>query len=195
MFERELNKNPWQQHNSEYMIHWSGFLNEDEPPLTVPNSMTKDLAARRVANIDWLQDGFKSGRFSETDREKWMRNYELGTFADYWYLANRLNPPYNQNHAASQVKSSWTTKYVTENAKSLILKMPTLVFWGVPDIPLPTGNLTGFDHYFTDVKVRMYPGGGHDPMQRFYREVNQEIRDFISGKDIPKEAVYRAPKK
>jgi hypothetical protein len=41
----------------------------------------------------------------------------------------------------------------------------------------------------------MYPGGGHDPMQRFYREVNQEIRDFISGKDIPKEAVYRAPKK
>jgi pimeloyl-ACP methyl ester carboxylesterase len=190
MFERELNENSWQRSSSNYMLRFSGY---DEQK--IPDTVTREAATRRM-QTGWVADQIKLGRYSEADREKWID--ALSTpgaqgAATNWYRANDLNPPFNDTHPASQVARSWSAKAVTEGAKSDVLKMPTLIVWGVNDAALPPGNLTGFDKYFTDVKIRLFPTEGHNVTQMRYKEVNAQIREFLERRPMPKELVVRTP--
>lgn len=44
----------------------------------------------------------------------------------------------------------------------------------------------------TNLSVRLYPDGDHWVMTDKYKEVGQDIRKFVDGKDFLKESVYRA---
>ena len=64
-------------------------------------------------------------------------------------------------------------------------------YYRANDHALPPGNLTGFDQYFTNLWFRLLPDGDHSISQLHYREVNAEIREFLQGKDAPRNKVTR----
>lgn len=193
IFEHELNESPWQRFSSNYMLRITGYGHPDE--LKIPDTTTREAAAKRF-ETGWVADQVKLGRYSEADRQKWIDAISTpgaqGAGANY-YRANDLNPPFNDTHPPSEVARSFSAKAVTEGAKSVILKMPTLIVWGVKDGALPPGNLTGFDRYVTNLKVKLFPDEGHNVSQLKFKEVNQAMRDFIEGKNTPKESVHQGP--
>jgi len=193
VFERELNESPWQRFSSNYMLRFNGYAHADEA--TQPDTMPRDAAIKRM-ETGFVADQVKSGRYSEADRQKWIDALSTpgaqGAGRNY-YTANNLNPPFNDTHPASEVKASWSTKAVTQGAKSLILKMPVLMVWGMKDGALPPGNVTGLDKYITNLTIKLYPDEGHNLSQIRYKEVNRDIREFIEGKNTStsKEIVFR----
>jgi pimeloyl-ACP methyl ester carboxylesterase len=195
MFEREGKENPFQRFQSNYMITTNGYGNPNE---TAVEEMTKETSIQRAhapapPGLLSVDEMVKSGHYTEADRQKWIDAWsQPGAFraARNFYRANDLNPPYNETHPASQVARSWSTKAVTQGAKSTIIHVPTAILWGVKDIALQPGNLTDFDKYFTDVKVKLFPDDGHDISAVNYRGFNKAMRDFLDGK-LPKESVFR----
>ena len=81
---------------------------------------------------------------------------------------------------------------MTEGAKSTIIKTPTLVIWGMKDTAILVGHLTGLDKWVTNLSVKLYPDDDHWVMLEKPRQVAQDIRSFIDGKDFPKDSVHRA---
>ena len=191
VFEREMNESPWQRFSSNYILRFNGYAHADEQ--TQPDSMTREAAVKRM-DTGFVADQVKSGRYSEADRQKWIDALSTpgaqGAGRNY-YTANNLNPPFNDVHPASEVKASWSVKAVTQGAKSLILKMPVLMVWGMKDGALPAGNVSGLDKYVTNLTIKLYPDDGHNLSQIRHKEVNRDIRDFIEGRSMPKESVFR----
>jgi pimeloyl-ACP methyl ester carboxylesterase len=60
------------------------------------------------------------------------------------------------------------------------------------DTALLVGNLSGLEKWVPNLSVKLYPDDGHWVMIEKYKEVAQDVRRFIDGKDFPKESVYRA---
>jgi pimeloyl-ACP methyl ester carboxylesterase len=115
-----------------------------------------------------------------------------GTATTQRTSANHRNAPFNDLHPASTIAHSWSAKEVTEGAKSTIIKVPTLVLWGMKDTALLVGNLSGLYKWVPNLSVKLYPEDGHWVMIEKYKEVGQDIRKFIDDKDFPKESVHRA---
>jgi hypothetical protein len=60
------------------------------------------------------------------------------------------------------------------------------------DTAILVGHLSGLDKWVPNLSVRLYPDSDHWVMIDKYKEVAQDIRKFVEGKDFPKESVYRA---
>ena len=60
------------------------------------------------------------------------------------------------------------------------------------DTALPVGNISGLDKWVPNLSVKLYPDDDHWVMIEKYKEVSQDIRKFIDGKDFPKESVQRS---
>jgi pimeloyl-ACP methyl ester carboxylesterase len=193
MFEREVNKNPWQQHSSNYALLANGYGLPGDPTFASLVPSEREKVEERFAT-GWIAEQVKSGHYTEEDRQMWIDAWtQPGALkaGEQWYDANDLNPPFNETHPASGVAKSWSTSAVTQNAKTLILDMPTLIVWGVNDEALPPGNLTGFDDYFTNIKIRLWPHYGHDLAMANAAEVNAEIRNFLEDRDSEKVRVIQ----
>lgn len=80
---------------------------------------------------------------------------------------------------------------MTSGAKSTILRMPTLVIWGLKDTAILPGHLSGLDKWETNLSVKLYPDDDHWVMLQKARSVAQDIRRFVVGPDFPRESVYR----
>ena len=94
------------------------------------------------------------------------------------------------------IEPAWNAKELTESSgvKDPVIHLPTLVIWGLKDNALLTGNLSGLDKWVTDLSVKLYPDDDHWVMIEKYKELAQDMRQFIEGK-LPKDSVYRAPRK
>jgi len=60
------------------------------------------------------------------------------------------------------------------------------------DTAILVGHLSGLDKWVTNLSVRLYPDDDHWVMLEKYGQVAQDMRQFIDGKDFPRESVYRA---
>jgi len=80
---------------------------------------------------------------------------------------------------------------VTEGAKAPIIELPTLVIWGLQDTALQQGNLSGMEKLVPNVHFKLYPRDTHWVSISKPQKVNQDIRDFIEGKDIPQESAEK----
>lgn len=196
MFEREGKQNAYQRFQSNYMITTNGYANPGEPTNEV---LTREEATKQAhtpgngRGLLSIEDMVKAGHYTEADRQKWIdAKSQPGALraARNFYRANDLNPPFNDTHPASQVKRSWSTAAVTKGAKSLVIHVPTAILWGVQDLALQSGNLTGFDEYFTDYKLKLFPQDGHDMSAINYKGFNHAMRAFLNG-TLPKESVFR----
>jgi pimeloyl-ACP methyl ester carboxylesterase len=93
---------------------------------------------------------------------------------------------------ASTIPHSWSAKEMTAGVKSTIITLPTLVIWGMKDTAILPGNLTRLDAWVENLSVKLYPDDDHWVMLEKNKAVAQDIRQFIDGRDFPKESVYRA---
>ena len=189
--ERELRENPAQRYASNYFFVFNGYLAPGERP--VDESNTKESASRR-AHAGFVDAEVKSGRYTEDDRQAWIDAWSQPgstTAGLNYYRANHRNPPFNDLHPASTIPHSWSAKEVTAGAKSTIIKMPTLVIWGMKDTSILSSHLSGLDKWVTDLSVKLYPDDDHWVMLEKHTQVAQDIRRFIDDKDFPKESVYR----
>jgi pimeloyl-ACP methyl ester carboxylesterase len=191
--ERELRENPAQRFASNYFFVFNKFLAPGEQPVNEID--TKESAARR-AHAGFVDAEVKSGRYTEADRQAWIAAWSQAgstTAGLNYYRANHRNPPFNDRHPASTIPTSWSAEEITRGAKSTIIRMPTLVIWGIKDTAILSGHLSGLDKWVTDLRVKLYPDDDHWVMLQKAAPVAQDIRRFIDDdKTFPKESVYRA---
>jgi pimeloyl-ACP methyl ester carboxylesterase len=189
--ERELRENAAQRYASNYFFVFNGYLAPGEKP--IDENDTRESATRR-AHTGFVDTEVKKGHYSEEDRQRWIDAWSQPgstTAGLNYYRANHRNPPFNDTHSASTIPHSWSAKEVTEGAKSVIIRVPTLVIWGMKDTAILVGHLSGLDKWLPNLSVRLYPDSDHWVMIDKYKEVAQDIREFVEGKDFPKESVYR----
>ena len=110
-----------------------------------------------------------------------------------YYRANHRNAPFNDLHPASTIPTSWSAKEVTRGAKSTIIKVPTLVIWGLRDTAILSGHLSGLEKWVPNLSIKLYPEDDHWVMLQKATAVAKDIRSFIVDKSFPKESVHRAP--
>ncbi len=189
--ERELRENPAQRYASNYFFVYNGYLAPGELP--IDENDTKESAIRR-AHAGFVDAEVKKGHYSEEDRQRWIDAWSQPgstTAGLNYYRANHRNPPFNDTHPASTIPHSWSAKELTAGAKSTIIRVPTLVLWGMKDTALLVGNLSGLDKWLPNLSVKLYPDADHWVMLEKYKEVAQDIRRFIEDKNFPRDSVYR----
>ena len=190
--ERELRENPAQRYASNYFFVFNGYLAPGEQP--IDENDTKESAVRR-AHAGFVDAEVKSGRYTEDDRQAWIEAWSQAgstTAGLNYYRANHRNPPFNDRHPAPTIAHSWSANEVAEGAKSTVIKMPTLVIWGMKDSTILVGHLSGLDKWVTNLYIKLYPDDDHWVMLEKRTQVAQDIRRFIEDEDFPKESVYRA---
>ena len=190
--ERELRQNPAQRLASNYFFVFNGYLAPGEQPVDESNST--ESAVRR-ANTGFVDAEVKSGRYTEADRRAWIDAWSQPgstTAGLNYYRANNRNAPFNDSHPASTIPRSWSAKEVTAGAKSTIIKVPTLVIWGLKDTAILSGHLSGLEEWVPNLSVRLYPDDDHWVMLAKNTQVAQDIRRYIDDKNFPRESVYRA---
>jgi epoxide hydrolase 4 len=189
--ERELRENPAQRYASNYFFVFNGYLAPGEQPPDESN--TRESATRR-ANTGFVDAEVKAGRYTEADRQAWISAWSQPgstTAGLNYYRANNRNPPFNDRHPASSIPRSWSAKEVTAGATATIIKTPTFVIWGMRDTAILSGHLSGLEQWVPNLSVKLYPEDDHWVMLQKAKSVAQDIRRFITGKDQPKESVYR----
>ena len=190
--ERELRENAAQRYACNYFFVFIGYLAPGEIP--IDENDTRESGTRR-AHAGFVDAEVKKGHYSEDDRQRWIDAWSQPgstTAGLNYYRANHRNAPFNDTHPASTIPHSWSAKEVTAGAKSVIIRVPTLVIWGMKDTAILVGHLSGLDKWVPNLSVRLYPDSDHWVMIDKYKEVAQDIRKFVEGKDFPKESVYRA---
>lgn len=164
VFARELESNPEQQHASAYMLT---FRTPEAEALLSANNYK---ALRRAV----FDSSTKPEVFSEEDREAyitaWSQPGALTGGLNY-YRAARIGPPDEQ---ADEKATSFF-----RDAKSLEVKVPTLVVWGERDTALLTANLDGLDQYIADLTIRRIENGSHWVVHEEPELVIRHIRDFL----------------
>ena len=138
-----------------------------------PSAQSVNPAARQ--QIPAVRELLFAGRYTEADRQLWIDAWSQPgstTAGLNYYRANHRNPPFNDRHPASTVAHSWSAKEVTEGAKSSIIKVPTLVIWGMKDTAVLTGNLSGLDRWVPSLSVKLYPDDDHWVMMEKYAAIS-----------------------
>jgi pimeloyl-ACP methyl ester carboxylesterase len=188
IFEREMRENPVQRWGSSYTFSFNNYdgFKWDEA-----------LSANDFAGLTQgiLGEQIKSGRYTDADVKAWKQAWAvpgaLNAGLNY-YRANHLNPPFNETHPADKVPTSWSAKEVTAGAKSPIIKLQTLVIWGLLDTALQQGNLSGMSKLAPNAHYRLYPQDTHWVSISKPAQVNADIRAFIEDKDVPEESAAKA---
>lgn len=89
-----------------------------------------------------------------------------------WYRAMRLVPPVVKDGAAE------TKAPAPYDDSRLVVKVPTLVLWGLKDEALLPGCIEGLDRWVPDLKLKTYAEATHWLVHEEPREVADEIAAF-----------------
>jgi pimeloyl-ACP methyl ester carboxylesterase len=174
VFDRELKENPAQQLASRYMI-------AVRDPAAVNNLV--------VNNYDplsklFLADGLRDGRLTDEDRDAYLKAWSqpgaLESALNY-YRAAHVGPPDPATHAAANGN-------YTPDLRSTVVKVPTLLIWGMQDRYILAGNLSGIGAYVPDLTVKLVPDASHWISHEKPGQVNGFIREFVGGEPAPKSA-------
>jgi epoxide hydrolase 4 len=193
--ERELRENPAQRYASNYFFVFNKYLAPGEQ--AIDERDTVESATRR-ANAGFVDAEVKAGRYTEADRRMWIDAWSQPgstTAGLSYYRANDRNPPFNDRHPASTIPRSWSAEVMTRGAKSTVIRVPTLVVWGLRDGAILSGHLSGLEKWVPNLKIRLYPDGDHWVMLTHGKAVAGDIRGFLTDPGFPKESVFRPPPK
>ena len=163
VFARELAENPIQQQASQYMLAFRSRKTEA--------MLSADNFAALVGIV--MGEGLQKGHFTEEDRQAyiaaWSQPGALTGGLNY-YRASRVGPPNRDEQART----------FEPGARSMDVRVPTLVIWGERDVALTLGNLEGLDAYVPDLTIRRIPDGTHWVVHEQPALVNGYIREFIT---------------
>jgi pimeloyl-ACP methyl ester carboxylesterase len=163
VFQRELAENPQQQEASAYI-----------QILRTPMAESAFSAGGYASLVQTvLAEGLRRGYFSEEDKkaylEAWAQPGAL-TGGLNWYRAAQFTPGGDKAADPSNLLpglSSW------------VIKVPTLVIWGMKDPYLLPGNLEGLDQFVPNLTVKRFPEASHWVVHEIPAEVNATIRSFL----------------
>ena len=165
IFDRELKENPAQQLASQYMITVRG-------PDAAANLMKDNFAP--LINVV-LSEGLKAGRFSAEDQSEYVKAWSqpgaIESGLDY-YRAAGVGP-------ADLAKNIPAHGNFTPELASTIVKVPTLLIWGLKDPYLLAGNLSGIEKFVPRLKLKLFPDASHWVNHEKPNEVNAAIKEFI----------------
>jgi len=163
VFARELAENPVQQKASQYML---AFRSRKTEAMLSANNYA---ALVGIVMGEWL----KKAPPTEKDREAyiaaWSQPGALTGGLNY-YRASRVGPPSGDEQART----------FEPGARSMDVRVPTLMIWGEQDVALTPGNLEGLDTYVPDLTIRRIPDGTHWVVHEQPALVNGTIREFIA---------------
>ncbi len=163
VFARELAENPVQQKASQYMLAFRSRKTEA--------MLAADNYAALVGIV--MGEGLKKGHFTAEDRQAyiaaWSQPGALTGGLNY-YRASRVGPPSGDEQART----------FEPGARSMDVRVPTLMIWGERDVALTPGNLDGLDAYVPDLTIRRIPDGTHWVVHEQPALVNGTIREFIA---------------
>jgi epoxide hydrolase 4 len=163
VFARELTVSPVQQQASQYMLAFRSRKTE--------GMLSANNYAALVGIV--MGEGLKQGFFTAADRDAyiaaWSQPGALTGGLNY-YRASRVGPPSGDEQART----------FEPGAKSMEVRVPTLVIWGEKDVALTLGNLEGLDAYVPDLTIHRIPDGTHWVVHEKPELVNGYIREFIA---------------
>jgi pimeloyl-ACP methyl ester carboxylesterase len=162
-FQREMANNPAQGVASQYIHEFRAEGSE----------------ARYAANdyaLVWrsLSKTAEAGHLTATDRAAFVKAWsEPGALTGMfnWYRAMRIDPPKVGVAPAADVY----------NDDALMVRVPTLVIWGMQDTSLLPGCVEGLERWVPQVDVRRVPDGSHWIVYEKPKLISDTIRDWLKS--------------
>ena len=163
-FARELAHNPAQDKASQYM----NLLRSDK----AERVLSENNYARLVS---MTLEGWSKGSIDAEEKaaylEAWSQPGALTGSLNY-YRASPLYPPAGDDPGA---------KALHLNAADFMVRVPTLVVWGMRDQALLPGNLDGLEACVPDLRIERLPEASHWVMHEQPAQLNRLIRAFITA--------------
>ncbi len=164
LFARQLLRNPAQQAASQYMLdfrseHFAQAVQQDDCAYLI--AMLSEDGDRP----DWLNDAAL-----EEYRAAWSRPGAVASGLNY-YRATALYP--GNDAQLAEVGDS--------NLDAFILRMPTLVLWGMRDRYLLAGCLDGLDQFIPDLQLHTRDDASHWIAHEKPEWINTMIDTFALG--------------
>ena len=163
-FARELAHNPAQQEASQYM----NLLRSDKAERVLSENNYQRL-------VNMTLEGWGRGAIDPVEKavylEAWSRPGALTGSLNY-YRASPLYPPVGDDPGAKAVKL---------DPADFMVRVPTLVVWGMQDRALLPGCLDGLDECVPDLRIERLPQVSHWVMHEAPDTLNRLIREFIGG--------------
>ena len=163
-FARELAHNPAQQDASQYM----NLLRSDKAERVLSENNYQRL-------VNMTLEGWGRGTIDAAEKaaylEAWSRPGALTGSLNY-YRASPLYPPVGVDPGAKALKL---------DPADFMVRVPTLVVWGMQDRALLPGCLDGLDECVPDLRIERLPQASHWVMHEEPETLNRLIREFIGG--------------
>jgi pimeloyl-ACP methyl ester carboxylesterase len=163
-FARELARDPAQAAASQYM-----------------NFFRTDKAERVLAENNYARllkmtlEGWGKGSIDAAEKaayiEAWSQPGALTGSLNY-YRASPLYPPIGDDPGA---------KALQLDPANFMVRVPTLVVWGMRDQALLPGNLEGLEACVPDLRIERLPEATHWVMHEEPQRLNRLIREFIAA--------------
>jgi len=173
VFARELASNPKQQAASAYMTF---FQSRDAE---------KTLSANQYAGLAGSVLGARKGvaAVSQSERDAyitaWSQPGALTGGLNY-YRANKVGPP-----APGKAVGAVPSLGSFGSGGPLLVRVPTLVIWGMADTALLPGNLDGLGEMVPDLTVRRIADGTHWVVHEKTELVTGLVLAFAQGRPVP----------
>jgi pimeloyl-ACP methyl ester carboxylesterase len=163
-FARELAHNPAQAAASQYM----NLFRTDKAERVLSENNYARLVQMSVEA--WSKGGVDAAE-KAAYIEAWSQAGALTGGLNY-YRASPLYPPAGADPGA---------KALQLDPADFMVRVPTLVVWGMRDRALLPGNLDGLDACVPDLRIERLPQASHWVMHEEPLRLNQLIRDFIGA--------------
>jgi pimeloyl-ACP methyl ester carboxylesterase len=165
IFQRELARNPDQAAASQYIL---AFRDADA---------VERLSRDNYADL-WksLAPAHAAGHLTDAERDGYLAAWSQPGAVEAmiaWYRAMKLAPP---GQAGRAEQGSGEGVYDPE---SLVVKVPTLVFWGLRDNALLPGCVDGLERFVPDLKLVRFPEGTHWIAHEYPDEIARGIAEFV----------------
>ena len=162
-FGRELASNPEQQRASAYMNRLRAADAEEQ--------LAKDDFARLFASFNAV-DGRTAAWLDSTRRDRYRAVWSRGlTGALNYYRATPLYPPTDDDPGA---------RALTLEPGKFIVRVPTLVLWGMRDRALLPCLLDGLDELVPQITVERLPAASHWLAHEEPGHVAERVRNFLA---------------
>jgi pimeloyl-ACP methyl ester carboxylesterase len=162
-FQREIARNPAQAGASQYILS-----------LRAADAESRYSADNYALVWRSLSRAHAAGHLSDEDKQAYLKAYaQPGALTGMlnWYRAMRMSPPSGDKPADAGMYDD----------ASLIVRVPTLVLWGMKDESLLLGCIEDLDRFVPGVIVKRFDDGSHWLVHEKPAEVAREIREFCGG--------------
>ena len=160
---RELSCNPTQQAASRH-INWLRS-----------SDMESALAAANFARLkDWLRSMPRAGHpwVTASLLERYMAVWQRGlTGALNYYRASPLHPAADSSEATAKLRL---------NSDEFLVRVPTLVLWGMRDESLVPELLDGLEQWVADLRIERFAAATHWIVHEEPLRVIERIRAFVA---------------